>query len=187
MLVSGIVITIAFLLTALTLSQVSSIERQAAADKPTSLSAEWRFLHDRLKTNLQTAVSVDTTNDTLINTTWPAVAATFRNIEAEKGYDLVLRIAGNTTSGVGTFNLSENRTGITSGGVFTTYNATSFDGQTTFNWAADGKDDGLIWHASCLDQTNGNVGCIQGVLVGMHLADQSTNIDEVVLIAVNTG
>jgi hypothetical protein len=187
MLVSGIVITIAFLLTALTLSQVASIERQAAADKPTSLAAEWRFLHDRIKTNLQTAVSPDTTNDTLINTTWPAVAATFRNIEAEKGYDLVMRIAGNTTTGRGTFNMSENLTGTTVAGVFTTYNAVSFDGTFTFNWAADGKDDGLLWKQHCLDQTVGDVWCVQGVLVAMHLSDATTNIDEVVLVPVNTG
>jgi hypothetical protein len=187
MLVSGIVITIAFLLTALTLSQVGSIERQAAADKPTSLAAEWRFLHDRLKSNLQTAVSPDTTNDTLINTTWPAVTATFRNIEAEKGYDLVLRIAGNTTSGVGSFNLSENLTGTTSAGVFAQYNAVSFDGTLTFNWVADGKDDGLIWKQHCLDQSGGDVWCVQGVLVAMHLSDSTTNIDEVVLLPVNTG
>lgn len=187
MLVSGIVITIAFLLTALTLSQVASIERQAASDKPTSLATEWRFLHDRLQTNLQTAVSVDTTNDTFVNTTWPAVAATFRNIEAEKGYDLVLRLAGNTTSGKGTFNLSENQTGTTVGGVFSTYAATSFDGSVNFNWAADGTDDGLIWSRHCLDQSSGDVWCLQGVLVAMHLSDSTTNIDEVVLLPVNTG
>jgi hypothetical protein len=186
MLVSGIVITIAFLVTALTLSQVASIQRQAASDKPTSLADEWRFLHDRLETNLKTAVSPDTTNDTFLNTTFPAVAATFRNIEAEKGYDLVLRVAGNTTTGRGTFNLSENETGLSNGGGFYQYSAWSFDGTVHFTWAADGKDDGLIWDPTCLDATASG-GCIQGVLVAMHLSDATTSIDEVVLLPVNTG
>ena len=182
MLVSGIVITIAFLLTALTLSQVSSIERQAAADKPTQLTAEWRFLHDRLETNLQTAITTDTTNDSFINTTWPAVAATFRNIEAEKGYDLVLRLAGNNTGGHW-FNVTENSTGVTTAGVFNHYNATTFHGLYTFTFAADGIDDGLLWNPTCADPAVAR--CIQGVLVAMHLADATTSLDEVVLFAVN--
>lgn len=187
MLVSGIVITLAFLLTALTLSQVSGIERQAAADKPTSLASEWRFLHDRLQTNLQTAVSPETSNDTFLNTTWPSVAATFRAIEAEKGYDLVLRIAGNNTGGVGNFNLTENSTGVSSGGVFQTYAVVSWDGTMTYNWASDTLDDGLLWRSSCLDTSSGAGGCIQGVFVSVHLADATTNLDEVVIFAVNKG
>ncbi|MEA3202146.1 MAG: hypothetical protein QOE90_3574 [Thermoplasmata archaeon] len=187
MLVSGIVITIAFLLTALTLSQVSSIERQAAADKPTSLATEWRFLHDRLQTNLNSAVTVDTTNDTFVNTTWPAVAASFRGIEAEKGYDLVLRIAGNNTGGLNAFNLTENGTGVTSGGAFNHYSKASFDGSVSYTWNSDHVDDGLIWNPTCLDTTNGAGWCLQGVLVSMHMADATTSIDEVVLFAVNKG
>lgn len=187
MLVAGIVITLAFLLTALTLSQVGGIERQAASDKPTSLAAEWRFLHDRLQTNLATAVAPDTSNDTFINTTWPAVAATFRNIEAEKGYDLVLRLAGNNTGGVGLFNLTENMTGNSTGAGFQNYNATSFDGTVYFGFASDHVDDGVIWSPTCLDTSSGGGWCMQGVLVSMHLADASSSIDEVVLFAVNKG
>jgi hypothetical protein len=182
MLVSGIVITIAFLLTALTLSQVSAIERQSASDKPTSLTSEWRFLHDRLATNLATAVTTDSTNASFLGSTWPAVAATFRNIEAEKGYDLVLRLAGNTTGGPN-FNLTENRTGVTTSGVFTSYNIKSFSGSYVMTFAADGTDDGLLWNPSC--PAAGGSRCLQGVLVAMHLSDATTSLDEVVLFAVN--
>lgn len=186
MLVSGIVITIAFLLTALTLTQVASIERQSAADKPTSLGAEWRFLHDRLKTNLQTAVTVDTTNDTLNNTTFPAITATFRNIEAEKGYDLVLRIAGNQ-SGSGFYNKTEWQITTLGMGAGSSYANWSYDGGVHYTWPVDGVNDGLIWNKPCLDASAPAAGCIQGVLVSLHLSDSTTSLDEVILVPVNTG
>lgn len=179
MLVAGIVITIAFILTALTLSQLSSLERISAAEKPAPIGDEWRFLHDRLATNLQTAISSDMTNATLTTTTFPAIAATFRNIEAEKGYDVVIRLAGATT---GTYNHTEASL-VTNGN----YHAGSDDGTYTMTNAYDGVDDGILWQKPCRDPSAPSTGCIGGVYVYVHMTDATSTMEESIFYAVNSG
>jgi hypothetical protein len=176
MLLSGIVITIAFVLTALTLSQVSSLERASAADATTPVIAEWRFVHDRLASNLRTAVAPDTKNATFNNTIFPAIAATFRNIEAEKGFDTSMRLA------FGAENAKNERSLVSAG----SYAAYSDDGRTLFNWAQDPNlDDGLVWKNPCPDPSGPVGGCIAGVYVVVHLSDGLSSIDESILFAVN--
>lgn len=179
MLLAGIVITIAFLLTSLTLSQVSQLERQAAAEKPATLTGEWRFLHERLAANLESAVPPDLTAQTFKGTTFPIIAATFRNIEAEKGYDTVLRLADANTK----YNKSEQLLLDASG---TRYSAVSSDGSFTFDLPFDGVYDGVIYDPTCPD-TEYVGGCIVGVLVFVHLTDSTSTMSEVILFAVNTG
>lgn len=176
MLLAGIVITISFILTSLTLAQVTSLERQAAQEDRLDLSDEWRFLHDRLGANLRVAVRPETTPDVFVNSTFPTVAATFRNIETEKGFDTVIRLA-NATSG---FNKTEED--LVVGGH---YAAWDIDGLLHFNWAYNGTDDGVVWTTACEAPEAPLAGCIQGVLVYVHMTDGQNAMEEVILFAVN--
>lgn len=176
MLLAGIVITIAFLLTSLTLSQVSSLERQAAAEKTTPLAAEWRFLHERLQTNLESAVPPDLALSTFKSTTFPIIASTFRNIEAEKGYDATLRLADSLAA----YNMTE--TSLVSGG---SYAAWSADGEFHFTAAYDGTSDGVLWYSTCPDTTHVG-GCIAGVLMFVEMTDATSTMSEVILFPVNS-
>ena len=176
MLVAGIVVTIAFLMTALTLSQVASLEREAAAEKPLPISDEWRFLHDRLSANLQTAVTDDMSKDTFKNVTFPAIAATFRDVEAEKGYDAVFRLAG---SGV----TSKSESDLVTAG---TYNAKAWTtAGVQIPGATDGVNDGILMTMTGSCPNGAAVNCIQGVYVFMHLSDGVASMDEVMLVAVD--
>lgn len=182
MLLSGIVITIAFIMTSLTLSQVASLERTAAAEHRVSIAEEWRFLHQRLATNFDVAITPDTTNSTVENVIAPTIIATFRSIEAEKGYDTVIRLAAAGSS----VNLTESQlrdppwTGAN-------YNAWDVAGTHHFTEVWDTRDDGLLWENDCADPTGPSTGCIGGVLVFVHLTDGSTTIEEVLLFRVNAG
>lgn len=178
MMLAGIVITISFILTSLTLAQVSSLEREAAAQGSSPIVTEWRFLHDRLRTNFQTAVSVETTISTFENTTFPTIVATFRNIEAEKGYDMVLRMAGGSNF------TSREHQNLTSGA---SYNAWTDDGSYQFTQAKDDDDDGILWRTPCLDTSAPAYGCIQGVYVFVRLSDGAVTMEEHMLFVVNQG
>jgi hypothetical protein len=188
MLLAGILITIAFILTALTLAQVASLERAAAAEPTSSIATEWRFLHDRIPNNVNVSIASDTRNDTFLNVTFPAIAETFRSVEASKGYDVELRLGGNGTS------VFANERSFTTGlqGAFKdpTY---SVDGRVNYgklqmapyNGAAlpwDNVGDGLIWGA-CPDGTSG--GCAIGVVVYVHLSDGASTIEETMVVPAN--
>lgn len=177
MLLSGVVITIAFVLTALTLAQVSSLERAAASDRSSPLGEEWRFLHERLGTNLRVAVTSDLSNTTFVATTFPTIVATFRNIEAEKGYDTVIRLAGNESA------VNKTERDLVSAAL---YNAHAVDGSVKFDWAWDYVGDGILWRKPCPDITAPAAGCIGGVLVYVYLSDGASSIEEVILFPVNT-
>lgn len=178
MLLAGIIVTSAFILTALTLSQVSTIERQSATDKPSTLSSEWRFLHERLATNFATAASPELTNGTFKDSTLQAVVATFRNIEAEKGYDMVIRLAAPT------FDTTE--ADLVDASSPPRYAATSADGEVPFAFHYDGTDDGILWQYPCPD-TTATGGCIAGVYVYVRISDGASSMEETMLFAVNQG
>lgn len=178
MLIAGIVVTIAFLLTALTLTQVSSLQREAAAEKPTPLSAEWRFLRDRLATNLQAAVTADMNNVTFNGTTFPTIAATFRNIEAEKGYDTVIRLAGHWAA------TNKTEDSIVAAGAYGNW---SYDGAAHYTWAYDGINDGILWQQPCPDSSAPAAGCITGVMAFVHITQGQSTMEEVILFPVNQG
>lgn len=180
MLLAGVVLTISFILTALTLSQVASLEREAAAEAPSPLVAEWRFLHERLATNLVTAIGPDTDNDTFQTSTLPTIAATFRSVEAEKGYDLVLRAAGGEQyAGNG------NEAQLVSGSV---YDATTYDEEVTFSHGADDDlEDGTLWQKPCPDSEAPAAGCIVGAYLFVRISDGETTLEESILFATNQG
>lgn len=178
MLLAGVVLTISFILTALTLSQVASLEREAAADAPSPLVAEWRFLHERLATNLVTAVGPDTDNTTFQDTILPTIAATFRSVEAEKGYDLVIRAAGGDA-----FLANGNEASLVSG---SSYAATTYDEEVTFAHGVDDVlTDGTLWQQPCPDTSAPAAGCIVGVYLFVRISDGETSLEESILFATN--
>ena len=182
MMLAGIVLTISFILTALTLSQVASLEREAAAEEPNPMVNEWRFLHERLGSNLKTAISADTNDDTYLNTVLATVQATFRSVEAEKGYDLVIRSAGDPVLYDPTGSEADLIDGVTG-----KYEAYSWDGRIHFNELVPGGsnvNDGILWDASCPDLT-GPASCIGGVYVYVRLSDGTATLEESILFAVN--
>lgn len=180
MLLAGVVLTISFILTALTLSQVSSLEREAAAEAPSPLVAEWRFLHERLATNLDTAIGPDTDNATFQTSILPTIAATFRSVEAEKGYDLVLRAAGGDA-----FVANGNEEALVSGSA---YSATTYDESVEFTHGVDNDlTDGTLWQKPCPDSEAPAAGCIVGVYVFVRISDGETTLEESILFATNQG
>lgn len=176
MLLSGILITVAFIVTALTLAQVSSLERQAAADTHAVLSNEWRFLHERIPANVNVSIASDTKNDTFLNITFPAIAETFRSVEAGKGYDIELRLANSSRPASVTTEPS-----LVTAGKYAAY---SVDGRVRYNQTYDGVPDGILWGA-CPDGMPG--GCAVGVLVYVHLSDGASTIEESILVPTNNG
>lgn len=178
MLLAGIIVTISFILTSLTLAQVSALERQAVNERTISLAEEWRFLHDRIGGNLEIAVSPETTNATFNDTIFPTLIATFRGIEMEKGFDTVIRLAGDKSMA------NRTETEILNAGN-TNYDALAVDDSLTFSWPYDGVNDGIIWKQPCENAAAPAAGCIQGVLVFVHVTDGINTMEEVILYAVN--
>lgn len=178
MLLAGIVVTIAFVSTALTLSQVSALERQAVTEATSSLAGEWRFIRDRLASSVNASITADMRNDTFLQSTLPAIVATYRGVEAEKGYDVVIRPATTPTQ----YNKTESS--LVSGG---SYDAYAYDG-TRIDWATDpDTGDGLLWRAPCLDPAGPSTGCIGGVVLSIQMSDGESTLHEVIVVATNLG
>lgn len=187
MMLAGIVLTISFILTALTLSQVASLEREAAAQGPLPIVAEWRFLHDRLGSNLKTAIAPETTNNTLKTIVLPTVQATFRSVESEKGYDLTLRLAG----GAAYATAGNEEDLIDTTPTPDVYKAWTWDGGVQFTDPIDvaapasEREDGIIWQKPCPDPSGPAAGCISGVYVHVQLTDGTSTLSESILFAAN--
>jgi hypothetical protein len=182
LMLAGIVLTISFILTALTLSQVAALEKEAAQDAPSPIIGEWRFLHERLASNLRTAVTPETTTGSFESSVLPTLGATFRALAAEKGYDFVLRAAGD-----GRFAGTGNEASLFNA-AGTHYANWTYDGAVHFTHAIaldPDHDDGVVWEDPCPDASGPAAGCISGVYLFMRLADGSTSIEESVLFEVN--
>lgn len=182
MLLAGIVVTIAFVTTALTLSQVATLERQAVTEATSSLAAEWRFIRDRLAASVNASITPDMRNETFLQVTLPAIVATYRGVEAEKGYDVVIRPATSLTL----YNKTE--ASLLSPPVTgASYDAFTFDGKRVA-WDKDpDAGDGLLWRAPCLDPGGPATGCISAVVLSLHMSDDESTLHEVLVVATNTG
>lgn len=187
MMLAGIVLTISFILTALTLSQVAALEREAAAQSPLPIVGEWRFLHERLASNLRTAIGPDLTIDAFLATTLPTVQATFRSVESEKGYDLVIRAAGGAA-----YAAPGNEEDL----ILTApdpdrYEAWTWDGRVRFQHAVptnapySDRTDGVIWQQPCPDASGPAAGCISGVYLHVKLTDGASELSESMLFYAN--
>lgn len=182
MLLAGIVVTIAFVTTALTLSQVSALERQAVTDATSSFAAEWRFIRDRLAASVNASVTPDMKNQTFLALTLPSIVATYRGVEAEKGFDVVIRPA-TTLAHYNKTELSLLDPPLTGAA----YKAYTHDGQLV-NWDKDpDTSDGILWRAPCADATAPATGCISAVLLSIQMTDGVSQVSEVLLVATNTG
>lgn len=180
MLLAGIVVTIAFVTTALTLSQVATLERQAVTEATSSLAAEWRFIRDRLAASVNASIAPDMRNDTFLQVTLPAIVATYRGVEAEKGYDVVIRPATSITL----YNKTE---ASLLNGAGTSYDAYTFDGKR-IAWDKDpDTGDGLLWRAPCQDPGGAATGCISAVVLSLHMSNDESTLHEVLVVATNTG
>lgn len=184
MMLAGIVLTISFILTALTLAQVTALEREAAAQGPSTIVGEWRFLHERLQTNLKVGVSTETTIDSFKSTVMPTITATFRNLAAEKGYDLVLRLASDGNYIV-TGNEQALLGGTPPGPNYVPAIAKTYDETVSYSHASDGTMDGILWQTPCPDPTGPPGGCIGGVYVFVRLSDGVTSLEESILFHAN--
>lgn len=174
MILAGIILTLGFIITSLTLAQVSTLEREAAADRPSPLIQEWRFLHERLATNLNVSISEETSIATFKDSTLQRISATFRNVQAEKGYDTVIRLANDT------FAKSEHSELVVGGN----YDAYTMAGTLVSTSPQDTDDDGLIWNDPC-PISGPPSGCIVGVYLYIKLSDGSASVEETVLFRVN--
>lgn len=187
MMLAGIVLTISFILTALTLSQVSALEREAAGQAPLPIISEWRFLHDRLGSNLNTAVAPETTIASLRTSILPTVQATFRSVESEKGYDLVLRLAGGATYATP----GNEEKLINTVPEPDVYEAWTWDGRTHFTHTVptvspySDREDGVVWQVPCPDASGPLAGCVGGVYVHVTLTDGTATMSESILFATN--
>lgn len=184
MMLAGIVLTISFIMTALTLSQVSQLEREAAAQISSPIIGEWRFLHERLGANLRTAVGPDTTRAAFEDSVLPTVQATFRSVMSEKGYDLTIRLAGDPM-----FAPWGNEAQLLNP-AGTHYDEWTWDGRTHFVHpvAEDpvGTTDGILWQdASCPDASAPAAGCIGGAYLYVRLTDGVSTIEESMLFDTN--
>lgn len=181
MMLAGIVLTISFILTALTLSQVSSLQQQATAEGTSPIVAEWRFLSGRIASNLHTAIGPETTNESFNESILPTIAATFRSVESEKGYDLVIRKAGGDN-----YTWNGNEASLISTSDPTKYNSYSYDGAVHFQQTVLGSTtDGILWEAPCPDVLGPSTGCISGLHLFVRLSDGVTSLEESVVYAVN--
>lgn len=184
MMLAGIVLTISFILTALTLSQVAALEREAAAQGPLAIVSEWRFLHDRLGSNLKTAIAPETTIEALRSVVLPTVQATFRSVESEKGYDLVLRLAG----GVAYAPWGNEASLINTVPEPDRYQAWTWDKTVYFDHPKDqdgDQADGVLWQQPCPDPSAPAAGCIGGVYLHVTLTDGTSSLSESILFATN--
>lgn len=180
MMLAGIILTISFILTSLTLAQVATLEKQAAQEAPSPIIVEWRFLHERLASNVRTAVTPETTIQSFRDSLVPTLGATFRTLAAEKGYDIVLRLASD-----GNFANNGNEASLLNG-AGTQYDAWTYDGRHHFTQVKDAfPNDGVLWEMPCPDASGPAAGCITGVYLFIRLADGSTSIEESVLFSVN--
>lgn len=176
---AGIVLTISFILTALTLAQVASLEKEAAQEASSPIIGEWRFLHDRLTSNVRTAVTAETSIQSFKDSVLPALGATFRSLAAERGYDFVLRLADD-----GDFAGNGNEASLIVNGKYANW---SHDGATNFSAQPSDADtsDGVLWEQPCAYPGAPLAGCISGLYLYLRLADATTTIEESVLFSVN--
>lgn len=171
---AGIIITLAFIMTSMTLSQVASLERETAAQRPSPLAGEWRFLHERIGSALDVAVDESTTVGHFEETTMPRIISTFRSVQEEKGYDVIIRLVDGSAS----FDKSE--ADLIDGG---NYDAWTADGRTHFDHAYDATPDGILVHPTC--PLDGGIPCIVGIYLYIRIQSPDAMIEEYILFAVN--
>ncbi|HWG91158.1 MAG TPA: fibronectin type III domain-containing protein, partial [Candidatus Thermoplasmatota archaeon] len=171
LIVAGITLMLAFIVTSVTLSEVNSLESRSLQDRDNSFLNEYRFLHEKLASSLSTTVASDV-DLTQFRSEFATIEETLRILEAAKGYDVVLRI-GDTTSLSPGFKNELAFVNPTTG----FYEDWSFDGANNLDHIPyDGTNDGVIRQGSV----------IVGVVVNLRLSDGVRSVTESVLFPTNS-
>lgn len=168
LLLSGIILALAFLITALTLNQVANMESQVSREQRAIIIDEFSFLREEINTTLSDLVTSSTSNSTF-NDTFDRMVFSIKSVERGHGYDLVV-VKG--APGYATPATEEDN--FTAEGK--KYKGVSFDGHRNFTGEVyDGVNDGILWYD----------GEIKGVVVYIYISDEVASMEEVLLFPVN--
>lgn len=206
MIVSGILLVLAFAVTALTLSQIADLEKRVASESSTPIISEYRFLREKLGSTLADSVTRQTTT-TEFGTIFSSAQSELKALAHQGGYDLLIYLADGERalgkqewsytdlghpsrySGVPPAGyVSPNAVGI---GADPEYALRAYD--NSFNWEQayggdevdyDGTEDGMLRTSAC--QSEPTESCIQGAIVWFYLADQTIAIEEFIVYGLNT-
>lgn len=174
LLLAGFILVIMFVVTSLTLSKISSIEADVARDHQAPILDEFDFVRSRTNETMNSLVDTDTSNASF-NDSLSSLRSSFQDVENAKGYDLVLELAGSTTSAPAT----EEELYVDGSDE---YQNVSFDGARDFDGEPyDGADDGILWYQEAGDSS----GHIKGFGAYIYLADHESRVESTVLFAVN--
>lgn len=175
LLLAGIILVLMFVVTSITLSEMSSIETDVAREHRAPIADEYDFVETRLNETMNSIVSESTTNSSF-NTTLDSLVGSFEGVQNSKGYDLVVELGGATTPAPKT----EDPHFIDGG----QYANVSFDGRRDFTGHNyDGVNDGILWY----EEADDDEGHIKGFVAYIYLADEASRIEGTVLFAVNVG
>ncbi|MHB8603872.1 MAG: hypothetical protein ACYDCK_01350 [Thermoplasmatota archaeon] len=214
MMLAGIILILAFIVTALTLSQISDLEKQASQEQSSPLLNEYRAVRDKIGSTLADATGTGTDNGTF-KSTFKSIVAGLKGVEQAKGYDVVAFLAGSPANAGIRLNRTEwsftdlgkpdNYTGgaPTPGSpapesganiVSAKYTFHSSDNLVTFNEPPGGGtstltpydrgNDGIVWRKAGCLKGGGT--CIQAAIVYLYLADSTTSVEETIAYSVNT-
>ena len=165
LILAGIILTLAFLLTAITISEIEAEKANVVRDTQDSLRDEFSYLRREFGSTLNASLPAGAT-DATFRATFNDTKATYATLESSRGFEFHASLAGNDTIAPKTewanFTRASN----------TLYRATSHEGAKSFDsFAYDGASDGII-HGD---------GGIQGAIVYLLLADASASYGEVLV------
>lgn len=212
MIVSGILLVLAFAVTALTLSQISDLEKRVASEASTPILSEYRFLREKLGSTLKDSVTRQTT-PTEFKSIFASAQSELKALAHQAGYDLLLyraepsRGLDKTEWSFTDLGRPDRYTGVPPAGyddpetdspanvAAADYFLRAYD--NSFNWeqayggsevSYDQTNDGILWvnagAPGCKSNTAAN--CIQGVVAWLYLADPTVAIEEYIVYGVNT-
>lgn len=163
-----------FVLTSLTLSKIASIEADVARDHRAPIVDEFDFIRSRTNSTMNTLVDTDTSNSSF-NESLSSLRSSFQDVENGKGYDVVIELAGSTTTA------PETEEGLYVD-ASDQYQNVSFDGLRDFDGEPyDGVNDGILFYQGAGDSS----AHIKGFAAFLHLADHESRIEATVLFSVN--
>lgn len=189
MMLSGVILVIAFVITALTLAEIRNIEQGVVQSQQNRIWEEYRQLRDRIASALFEATENLTVNASFLSS-FNATMKNFANIELTKGHDFYAELAANGSrlapkteyaNFTCLFVHGENR--CASNGMWRNYTGWSYNGTTNLsakNWPFDGRSDGIVFGNASGESA------IRGAIVYLYLADYQSRFEETLVIALNT-
>ncbi|HVL87511.1 MAG TPA: hypothetical protein VM681_05850 [Candidatus Thermoplasmatota archaeon] len=184
MMLSGVLLVVAFVLTALTLAEIRHLEQETTKATEPGLSHEFRFLRDKVATTLRDVTGEHTTDLSFL-VAFNSTAITVREIANGKGYQLHLELAGNESvlAPKREYDHYTCRAANVDGGRCTAstignYTATAYNGAAVYDARPyDGASDGIV-HDSPTPT-------IRAVIVFFHMSDPANSFEEMLVIPLN--